>query len=400
MPPPTTQTGLDLHALVIDILFFSFLAFGILYTIFKSEVPWLMAGRWLMTAVLLWLIVDKLTAMIGLLLSPALIAVWRRPIASLVARPFEALFAGGNEPPIPKPLYSVALARMKQGRYEESVAEIRKQLEKFPNDFEGQSMLAGIQAEHLLDLRGAEVTVQRLIAQPGHAPASISFALCSMADWHLKYGQDLDAARANLQQVIELLPNTEFSLGAAHRIAHLGTTDMLLAGHDRKIYNVPKGVRNLGLQKVQDDFKPVEADPAQVAEAYVAHLQQHPLDMEARENLAIIYADHYHRLDLAQDQLEQMIQVPNQSTKLVIHWLNLLADIQIRNGASYDMARDTLQRIVDRDPASPSANLARNRIATLRLELKGKEKSQAVKLGSYEQNIGLKGNLPRPRHEH
>src|SRR4051812_39153975 len=108
MPPPTTQTGLDLHALIVDVLFFLFVAYGILYTIFKSEVPWFMAARWLMTAVLLWLIVSKLTAMIGLLLSPALIAIWRRPIASLVARPFEALFAGGSEPPIPRPMYSVA----------------------------------------------------------------------------------------------------------------------------------------------------------------------------------------------------------------------------------------------------------------------------------------------------
>src|SRR3569832_1549791 len=101
MPPPTTQTGLDLHALVINILFFLFVAFGILYTIFRAEVPWWMAVRWLMTAVIVWLMVAKLAPLIGIIISPSLIAIWRRPIASLVARPFEALFAGGNEPPIP-----------------------------------------------------------------------------------------------------------------------------------------------------------------------------------------------------------------------------------------------------------------------------------------------------------
>ena len=31
----------------------------------------------------------------------------------------------------------------------------------------------------------------------------------------------------------------------------------------------------------------------------------------------------------------------------------------------------------------------------LKLEMKAKDKNQAVKLGSYEQNIGLKRGLPR-----
>jgi hypothetical protein len=38
----------------------------------------------------------------------------------------------------------------------------------------------------------------------------------------------------------------------------------------------------------------------------------------------------------------------------------------------------------------PPAENARQRIAHLRLELKGRENKQAVKLGEYEQNIGLK----------
>ena len=82
----------------------------------------------------------------------------------------------------------------------------------------------------------------------------------------------------------------------------------------------------------------------------VKHLEQHPLDTEAREKLAVIYADHYGRLDLAAGELEQMIAQPNQPGRLVVHWLNLLADLQIRRGAGFEVARQTLQRIVDRDP--------------------------------------------------
>ena len=80
---------------------------------------------------------------------------------------------------------------------------------------------------------------------------------------------------------------------------------------------------------------------------------------------------------------------------MVVHWLNLLADLQIRHGAGYETVRDTLQRIVDRDPNAAPAEIARNRLARLKLEMKSRDQSQAVKLGSYEPNIGLKQGLPR-----
>src|SRR6185369_5276674 len=124
---------------------------------------------------------------------------------------------------------------------------------------------------------------------------------------------------------------------------------------------------------------------------YVKHLEQHPLDTDAREKLAILYVDHYQRLDLARDQLEQMINQPAQPARLIAHWLNLLADLEIRSGCDYDTVSQTVQRVVDLDPESPAANVARNRLAKVRLELKSKEEKQPVKLGTYEQNIGLKG---------
>ena len=114
------------------------------------------------------------------------------------------------------------------------------------------------------------------------------------------------------------------------------------------------------------------------------------------EKLALLYANHYGRIDLAIDQFEQMIQQPNQPSRLVNHWLNLLADIQIRGGFDYESVRQTLQRIIDRAPEMAAANLARNRLALLKLELRAQQKNEPVKMGSYEQNIGLKQTLARP----
>jgi tetratricopeptide (TPR) repeat protein len=374
----------------------------------RSDDPARLIFKWVLTApvvlgLLFWVgpfaTSSQAGAFIGVPLTAAcgivLAIIWRHNLANMVAKPFGSLYDGGSEEPIPKPAYSIAQSKQKKGLYLEAIAEIRRQLERFPADVEGQLLLAQIQAEDLKDLPTAELTVERFCAQPGHAAQNIVFALYSLADWHLRITQDREAAQRHLQKVIDLFPESEFALGAAHRIAHLGSTDMLLASHEDKKFIVPEGVRNLGLLRDQDHLKPAEASPEEVAAACVKHLERHPLDTEAREKLAVIYADHYGRLDMATDELEQMISQPNQAGRLVVHWLNLLADLQIRHGATYETVRETLQRIIDRDPKAAAAELARNRLSLVRLELKSKERSQAVKLGSYEQNIGLKRGLPR-----
>jgi tetratricopeptide (TPR) repeat protein len=309
----------------------------------------------------------------------------------MVSKPFEALFTGGDVEPEPRPMYSVGRTRQKQGKYLEAITEIRHQLDKFPTDIEGLMLLAQIQAEDLKDLPGAELTIDRFCAQK-HAPKNIAIALSSMADWCLKIGQDREAAKRHLERIIAMLPDTEFALGAAQRIAHLGTTEMLLAPHERKKYTVVEGPKNIGLMMDHSHLKPAEVSPGEVAAEYVKHLAEHPFDSEVREKLAVIYADHYNRLDLALDQLDQLVQQPNQPTKLVVRWLNAMVDLQIRHGADLIDVENTLQRIIDLDPEASAANLVRNRMATLKLELKGKKANEPVKMGTYEQNIGLKSN--------
>lgn len=381
---------------------------GVVWTIKKAEDPGRMIFRWVITlpvvGYLFWVVAPlvgkggyggafggiPLAAVCGLVLA----IIWRGSIAGLVARSFASLYDGGDIPPEPKPLYSVARARQKQGKYLEAVAEIRQQLSRFPTDVEGHMLLAEIQAQDLKDLPAAELTIDHFCRQPGHAPQNIVFALYALADWHLSIGQDREAARGDLQRVIDMFPGSEYALGAAQRIAHLASTDMLLAPHENKRFAVPEGPRRLGLAQAQQQSGPVEIDPAQKAAEYVQHLEEHPLDMEAREQLALIYADHYGRLDLATDQLEQMIAEPGQPGRLVVHWLNLLADLQIRCGGDHEMVRQTLQRIIDRDPNGAAAEIARNRLALVKLEMKGQARSEPVKLGSYEQNIGLKRRGP------
>jgi tetratricopeptide (TPR) repeat protein len=321
--------------------------------------------------------------------------LWTPNIVNAVFRPLWQAIDGADEEPEPQPLYSIARAKRKRGKYAEALADVRQQLVRFPTDVEGQLLTAEILAEDMNDLQGAEIAIHRLVEQPGHAPRNVAFALSTLADWHLKYAQDRDGAQRALERIQELCPDTEMATGAAQRIAHLGDMALLLSPHDRPRLALHKGVENVGLLQSSEYMQPEEADPAKAAAACVGHLQTHPLDTEAREKLAVIYADHFKRLDLAADQLDQLIEQPNQPVKQVARWLNLLADLQVRHGANYDAAWLTLNRIIEKFPDHPVAELARSRMDILKLEVKGQEKSQAVRLGSYEQNIGLKRGLPR-----
>ncbi len=224
-------------------------------------------------------------------------------------------------------------------------------------------------------------------------PGQFAAALTQLADWHLKFYQDASSARAALQRIVEKYPGTELALAARERIAHLeGTGKNLLAAQGRQPVFVPEGVKNVGLLKSSAHLVPAEASPAERATAFVQQLKEHPDDTETREKLAILYATHYQRLDLATSELEQMIEEPNHPPKRVAHWLNLLADLQIHSGADYDAARATLEKIIERFPDFAVAEVARTRLAHLKLEFKGLQKTPEKTLGVYEQNIGLKSS--------
>jgi tetratricopeptide (TPR) repeat protein len=333
------------------------------------------------------------TAGPGLIVLMAIVlsVMWTPHIAAIISKPITGLFDGGDEEPEPKPYYSIALSKRKLSRPLEAIVAVREQLAKFPNDFEGVSLLANIQAEDMKDLPGAEITFDHFCNLPNAPDRQVAAAWTQMADWHLKLMQDSDSARVSLGKIIAKFPDTGLSLAAAQRIAHLdGTVKQLLAPHDRHTMFVPEGVRSPGLRDSMEDLIPDETNPEKLAADFVKHLALHPLDTEAREKLAIIYARHYKRLDLAELELTQLIEQPNQPTKHVAHWLNLLADLQIHGGADYDTVRETLLKTVEMFPDLPVAQVAQSRLNRLKLEFKGKEETPGKKLGVYEQNIGLK----------
>lgn len=319
--------------------------------------------------------------------------LWTSQISSVLISPLTSMFDGGNIPLEAKPLYSTAQSKRKFNKPLEAVIAIREQLAKFPNDFEGIMLLAVIQAEDLKDLASAEMTLNHFCEWDKAPPKQVAAALTQLADWQLKFSQDAYSAARALQRILEKYPDTEMALIARQRIAHLeGTEKMLLAAQDRRPVAVPEGVQNVGLLESSVHLVPGEIPPGELAAAYVKQLETHPDDTEAREKLAVLYAKHFNRLDLATSELEQMIAQTKYPPRRTAHWLNLLADLQIRGGAGYDAARATLEKIVERFPDFAVAEIARTRLATLKLEFKAMEKTSAKTMGVYEQNVGLKGN--------
>jgi len=375
---------------------------GLFYMLKKSEdpgklllkmlftVPFVCGCLWLAPKMFIW------GPFLIVFMAVVLSFLWTPHIGEWIASPLTGLFDGGNEPPERKPFYSIAMTKRNRGKPREAIAEIRRQLASFPNDFEGLMLLARMQAEDLADLAGAEVTLGHFCEWPGAPMKQVAAAYTQLADWHLKLAADADAARAALQKIIARFPDTETALQAEQRLAHLSDAEkMILAQHDRQHVVLKEGVRNIGLLDSTDFLKPQEVEPGKLAAAHVKHLQAHPHDTEVREQLAMIYGRDFKRLDLATMELAQLINEPKHKPKQIAHWLNLLANLQVELGADLATVRETLEKVVERFPDLPVAELARRRLARLENEFKGLRTASSVKLGTYEQNIGLKYGGPR-----
>ncbi len=382
------------------------------YALKKSDNPPQLIFKWLITIPLIivywkiimpWVKGGGYGAIGGIVLSVVwgnvMYMIWRHSVIDLIANPLASLYDGGKEQIEPKPYYSSAISKRKMNHPLEAIIAIREQLAKFPTDFEGIMLLANIQAEDMNDLHGAEMTLHHFCDSPKAPDRQVVAALTQLADWHLKKTVDIDAARAALQKIVVRFPGTEIALRAEQRLAHLGETEkIILAQHDRQAMALPAGVNNIGLLDSTEFLRRKEIEPGKLAAVHVKHLEQHPHDAEVREKLATIYARDFKRLDLATMELEQLINQPKHKPKQVAAWLNLLANFQVECGADVDAVTATLGKITEMFPDSPMAEIAQRRLARINLEFKGLQATSEVKLGTYEQNIGLKyGNPRRPQ---
>lgn len=390
------------------LLFISVMGWSFYRALKNSEDPTRLVFKWILTggvfAFIFYVVLptvarkDEAAAYVGIPLAAvsglALAIIWRHALADLVSKPFESLYDGGDQKVEARPLYSKAEKLRQRNQFNEAIIEVRSELAKFPDDFAGQMLIADIYAKNSQDLQSAEIVIQKIVHQPQHSPAQITGALHSLADWHMKLAQDPESARLVLETIIERFPDSQFSQTAAQRIAHLGSVDSLLATHERPTLILKHFDPYANLQSKSVSPEPPPSDAAARAAECFKQLEQHPLDTEAREKLAAIYAHDYQRLDLAADQIEQLVAQPNRRPREVARWLNLLADFQIQIGNDIAAATASVHRIQTLFPTSAYAEQANMRLEYLRSQAKRNEVTQGVQLHSYEKDLGLKKPFP------
>jgi tetratricopeptide (TPR) repeat protein len=399
-----------LGAFLIGLIFllgFAWLTIWVIWrTIKKSEDPGRIAYKWVVSfGIIITLITIgvKIGGVAGAFIGPIVAAafgivlgiLWAPHIGALLASPITALYDGGDVAPEIRPFYSIARARQKRGNYEEAIAEVRKQLERFPEDYEGWMLLAELYGTNLKDNLSAQNCLEEILRQKGHAPRNVVYTLNRSADWYLEHAADRDSARGSLEEIIRRFPGSEYAHTAAQRIAHLTSDKMLLDQRERPTIHLTRHEAHIGLEGNVADPRPPVEDPGDTAIRLLTHLQTFPDDVDAREHLASVYANDYRRLDLAAYQLEILIASPGATPKEIARWLNMLVDFHIHLNQDPDSARAALRRVIELFPNTAVAGLAESRLAYLEGEFRKNSKSQVLKLGSYEDNLGLKGQVPK-----
>ena len=343
-------------------------------------------------------------ALILVLLVAVLIAVllglaWTPTIVNTLVSPLTTALSGDDTVAYEGPAYGQALAKRKRGQYEDAVEAVEVQLAQYPGDFDGLMLKASIQAENLDDLPAAAATIQETLQDPDKVRFNLPVALNKMADWQLRIAGDASAAKRTLEKIREALPGSQAAQLASQRLASLDASEESEAAAE----DFNESYRHLVEESAaKDDFtgpleipRPVEVDPLQTDEAKLQtclrRVALHPDSINNREELAALYLGHMKQPALAIQQYEHLLTLPGTTIHQKTAWLNKVADIQIKSGETYESIRATLLLIISLNPKAAPAALAEQRIAYLRVEMRGvNKKSKKLQLGSYDEDVGLK----------
>jgi hypothetical protein len=321
------------------------------------------------------------TCVIGIGL-PALALVWFGgwPTLGLAATAILAPIAS-YAPPIlhaekRPPIYARAIAKLKFGKYSEAEWEIIRELEKCEDDFEGWMMLAELYATHFHNLAEAEKTVLEACSQPRTTPSQLSLALHRLAEWHLKLGTDPETARWTLQIICDRLKGTHL----AH-MAQLRINQLPLTAQELREQRVAKAIPLPALGDSLDEELPAPVSKlerhkaAHLANECVEKLKHDPNNVPAREKLARLFAEQLERADLGIEQINLLLEMPDQPEGRTAEWWGLIAAWHLRYRQDPEAARQVLERLVHEFPQTPQALAARRRIQLIDAEQRGRNSS-------------------------
>jgi tetratricopeptide repeat protein len=267
------------------------------------------------------------------------------------------------------PTYARAIAKMKFGKFTEAEWEVIHELERREDDFNGWMLLAELYAKHFHDLSSAEQTIHDLCAQPATTPSQVSVALHQLGEWHLKLGDDPVGARRAFEEISRRFPDTHLDRMARLRLQQVPAT--------REEWHRQQEGKPIRLPALGDDFDrpaPTLITPADKAAAAararqcVNRLTQDPNDVPTREELACLLAERVGQVDDGIEQLELLLNMPDQAESKAAEWLALMASWQLKYRNDEPAARTLLQRIVREHPQTLHAFSAQRRLRLMEAE--------------------------------
>ena len=106
-------------------------------------------------------------------------------------------------------------------------------------------------------------------------------------------------------------------------------------------------------------------DASELVSLCLKQLDQHPLDIVTREQLARIYFERYGKPELAWEEMAKLLSNPFQKPKDICRWLNLMANWHIEKG-NPDGATECLNQIIRRYPNLPYCERANERLMRMK----------------------------------
>ncbi len=280
---------------------------------------------------------------------------------------------------IPVPTYTRAVAKMKFGKYSEAEAVIIEELGKCETDFAGWMMLAELYANQFHDLSEAERAICELCDEPETTIPQISIALHRLADWQLKLRSDPVAARRVLEEICKRMPGTHLDKMARLRINQLPANSAALREQQKaKTIHMPALSENLYEAADPGALKLNPEEAMSRANRCVEKLERDPNDVAVREELAGIFADQLGQVDLAIEQIELLIEMPEQPAAKIAQSLALLASWQIKYRSDEKAARKLLEQLVHEHSQSPQAFAAQRQLVLMDMEQRIKKRSNSI----------------------
>jgi hypothetical protein len=312
---------------------------------------------------------------------------------AIILLPLAAYAPGAMEIVKQSPLYARAIAKIKFGKYTEAELEVIRQLERCEDDFDGWMMLADLYANHFNDLREAEQVVLEVCSQPATTISQLAIALHRLADWQLKTASDPDAARRSLQIICDRCPGTHLAHMAQLRINQLPVSAAELRDQ--------RHVKTIPLPALGDHLDAAPAAPlsaldrrkaAEMASLCVERLKHEPGNVSARERLARLLAERLDNVTQGIQQLNYLLDLPQQPDGQRAEWLGLIAAWQLKYLHDDLAGRHTLERILHQFPNTPAAIAARRRLQLMLTQ----RREQAAKSAQTEKRIRLVDTDPAP----